>query len=105
MVSVKKTSCMSLSHVLDLTWPTVLFTMYAVTLSSLFACWLIFHAFVVVFRIFFKDNFFKNILSGKLSVSKVWIQIRTDIVGPDLGPNCLQRLSADDKSSCKQEMI
>ena len=26
----------------------------------------------------------------------VWIQIRPDIfVGPDLGPNCLQRLSAD----------
>ena len=23
-------------------------------------------------------------------------------VGPDLGPNCLQRLSADDKSSCSQ---
>ena len=26
-----------------------------------------------------------------------WIQIRFDI-DPDLGPNCLQRLSADDKS-------
>ena len=24
-------------------------------------------------------------------------------VGPDLGPNCLQRLSADDKSHSKQE--
>ena len=23
-----------------------------------------------------------------------------DSVGPDLGPNCLQRLSADDKSRC-----
>ena len=30
----------------------------------------------------------------------VWIQIKTDVptsVGPDLGPNCLQRLSAYDK--------
>ena len=27
----------------------------------------------------------------------VWIQIRTDTVRPDLGPNYLQRLSADDK--------
>ena len=23
-------------------------------------------------------------------------------VSPDLGPNCLQRISADDKSCCKQ---
>ena len=36
----------------------------------------------------------------------VWLQIRADMsvliqvqtVGPDLHPNCLQRLSADDKS-------
>ena len=28
----------------------------------------------------------------------VWIQIRPMPVGPDLGPNCLQRLSADDTS-------
>ena len=28
----------------------------------------------------------------------VWIQIRPNVfVGPDLGPNCLQMLSADDK--------
>ena len=30
----------------------------------------------------------------------VWVQIRTDkIVGPDLGPHCLQMLSASDKNS------
>ena len=33
---------------------------------------------------------------------KVWIQIRTNIlsvmISHDLGPNCLQRLSADDKN-------
>ena len=34
---------------------------------------------------------------GTLSESQtVWIQS----VGPDLDPNCLQRLSADDKSHC-----
>ena len=26
-------------------------------------------------------------------------------VGPDLRPNCLQRLSADDKSRCSKEMV
>ena len=26
-------------------------------------------------------------------------------VGPDLGPNCLQRLSADDKSCCLMEFL
>ena len=31
----------------------------------------------------------------------VWIQISS--VGPDLGPNCLQRLSADDKD--RKELI
>ena len=43
----------------------------------------------------FKINVFKKILSGTLSeCQKFWIQIRTNI----LGPNCLQRLSADDTS-------
>ena len=31
----------------------------------------------------------------------VWIQIRPGNVVPDLGPNCLQRLSADNKSRCR----
>ena len=45
-----------------------------------------------VFSLFF--NFFEKIFQCQT----VWIQIRTDIlVGPDLGPNYLQRLSADNK--------
>ena len=38
----------------------------------------------------------------------IWIQIRTDIlhsVGPDLGTNCLQWLSADDKLAPSKERI
>ena len=39
------------------------------------------------------------LLGLRSECQKVWIQIRTDrmSVGPDLGPNCFQRLSADDK--------
>ena len=42
----------------------------------------------------------KRILSGTQSEClTLWIQVRTDnSVGPDLGTNVLQRLSADDKS-------
>ena len=45
---------------------------------------------------FFQSQLFRKIISGILSECQtVWIQIRPDIyVGPDLGPNCLQRLSA-----------
>ena len=47
---------------------------------------------------------YKTILPGTLpECQTVWIQIMTDSVGPDLGPNCLQRLSADDKSRHLQE--
>ena len=46
---------------------------------------------------FFRQNhLFKKTLSGILSECQtVWIQIRPDIFGPDLGLNCLQRSSAD----------
>ena len=44
--------------------------------------------FVVVFSIFFSGI--------SVECQAVWIQIMP--VGPDLGPNCLQRLSADDTS-------
>ena len=48
---------------------------------------------------FFKVNFFKNILSGTLSVSNdLDLALDRHSVGPDLGPNRLQRLSVDDKS-------
>ena len=43
---------------------------------------------------FFRKNFFKKFFQDQT----VWIQIRTDC--PDLGRNRLERLSADDKSSC-----
>ena len=42
--------------------------------------------------IIFKINFFRKIISGIRLVSN-----SLDAVRPDLGPNCLQRLSADDK--------
>ena len=46
--------------------------------------------------IFFKINFLEKILSGIPSVSN---SLDPDqprhFVGPDLGPNCLQKLSAD----------
>ena len=47
----------------------------------------------------FQYYFFQNILSVITSECQtVWIQIRPDILsGPDLGSNCLQKLSSDDK--------
>ena len=40
---------------------------------------------------------FNKYLSGTQSKCKtVQIQINTDVLGPDLGPNCLQRISAGD---------
>ena len=51
--------------------------------------------------IFSNDSFQKN--SGIPSQCQtVWIQIRPDIVRPDLGPNCLQRLTT--ASSNKQKI-
>ena len=35
---------------------------------------------------------------------KVWIQIRSDNVRPDLGPNCLQRSPVRDISICKNNI-
>ena len=43
--------------------------------------WVILHSFIVVFRLFFKINFFGKIHSGTPSECQtVWIQIRTDTV-------------------------
>ena len=53
--------------------------------------------------IFFQNHLFLKILPEIPSdCQKVRIQIRSDIVGPDLGPNCLQKLSIDDKRSVKK---
>ena len=48
---------------------------------------------------FFKLNFFGKNLSRMLSVSNRLDPDQTQrVVGPDLGPNCLNFLSADDTS-------
>ena len=63
---------------------------------KLLACWVIFPAFVVVCcqLTFFKIPFRNTIrVSNGLDPDQ-----DRHSVGPDLGPNCLQRLSADDKS-------
>ena len=50
---------------------------------------------------FFQNQLFPKVLSGipsRVSCQTVWIQIRPNFfVGPSLGPNCLQRLSADSR--------
>ena len=53
------------------------------------------HAFVCVFKM----NFFKKFFQ-ELYESVKWFGSRSGplvYVGPDLGPNCVQRLSTDDK--------
>ena len=57
-----------------------------------------FHALVVVCLLFFKINFFKR-LSGTPSESNILDSDKELLyVWPDLGPNCLYRLSEDDRS-------
>ena len=66
---------------------------------SFFACWVIFHAFVssadFFQNYFFRKKSFRNTI--RVSNSLDPDQARR-FVGPDLGPKCLQRLSADDTS-------
>ena len=62
----------------------------------LFACWVIFLSSVDFFfkLTFSKKSFWNTIrVSNSLDPDQV-----LQFVGPDLGPDCLQRLSADDKS-------
>ena len=57
-----------------------------------FAYWINVHAFVVIGRLFSKHSF-----RNTIRVSNGWDPDQDQhSVGPDLGPNCLQRLSADD---------
>ena len=52
---------------------------------------------------FFKVNFFKKSLRNTIRVSNSLDPDQAEKnVGPDLGSNCLQRLSADDKSRHQQ---
>ena len=56
---------------------------------DIFICdWVIFHGFFSHFLIFFQNKLFRKILSGILSECQCFVR-------PDLGPNCLQKLSAD----------
>ena len=52
----------------------------------------------------FQNQLFQKILSGTLSDLSNSLDPDQDRqnVGPDLGPNCLQRLSADDRSPILQ---
>ena len=50
---------------------------------------------------FFKSNFLKNSLRNTTNLQAVWIQN----IGPDLGQNCFQKLSADDKSQLTREEL
>ena len=65
--------------------------------SLLFACWAILHAFCRLL-IFFKIIFFEKFFWEHYQSVK-WFGTRS---GPTLGPNCLQRLSADNKSRSYQ---
>ena len=53
------------------------------------------HAFLSSADFFAKSTFLKNSFRNTIRVSN---SSNPDQVGPDLGPNCLQRLSADDTS-------
>ena len=62
------------------------------------ACWVIFQAVIAVCWLFekiFLKNYFSNTIrvSNGLDPDQDWCS-----VGPDLGPNCLQRLLTEDKS-------
>ena len=69
-------------------------------------CWVVFYDLYLSSADFFQINFSEKLFRCQT----VWIQIRPNFilgpdpdqaqhfVGPNLGPNCLQRLSADDKT-------
>ena len=69
---------------------------------ELFACWVIFHALVVVCWLFFKINFFKKIFQ-ELYQSVKWFGSRSGpifcdfSVGPDLGQNCLTKVATSNE--------
>ena len=71
-------------------------TMYCTVLTI--ECRVILHAFYRLL-FFFQNQPFPKILSGIPSeCHRDWTLIRPDNVGPDLGSNCLLRLSADGTS-------
>ena len=65
------------------------------------AYWVILRAFRHLLIFFSKSSFLKNSLRNTIKVTDSLDQDHARcFVGPDLGPNCLQRLSADD--ICRQ---
>ena len=74
-------------------------TKYSDTYNSDIAYLVILHAFSSLLS-FFKIKFsVKNSFRNTIRVSNSWDQDQArHFVGPGLGPNCLQRLSADDTS-------
>ena len=57
----------------------------------------IFHVFLSPADFFFQNHLLLKIISGiHLSVEQIDPDQARRFVGPDLGPNCLPRLSADD---------
>ena len=75
-----------------------LLSWFVVLCPYLFACWVNLYAFVVICRPFSVLTFLK-ILSATLSVLDPYQD--QHYVGPDLGQDYLQRLSADDKMTKK----
>ena len=79
--------------------PACLYSTFHFDPSTLFAYEVIFHAFSSA-DIFFKISlllfFLKYFSVISVECQAVWNEIMP--VGPDLGLNCLQRLSADDTS-------
>ena len=58
---------------------------------------------VLSFADFFKTNFFEIFIQEyHQGVKQLGFRSGRDFVGPYLGPNCLQRLLADNKS-CQQQ--
>ena len=54
--------------------------------------------------VFFKINFSKNYFRNTIRVPNgLDLDLDRRFVGSDLGPNCLQRISADDKSRASKE--
>ena len=67
-------------------------------LLKLFACWVIFHAFLLSSAdLFSKLSFSKNSISNIIRVSN---GLDPDQHRCSAGPNCLHRVLTDDKSCC-----
>ena len=65
--------------------------------KTLFASLVILHAFFVICCFFQNQLFLKNYFRNTIRVSNSLDPDR-HYIGPDLDPNCLQRISADDTS-------